>query len=340
MLDLLKTLCSLPGPSGNEGPVRDYILETVRPYADAIVDPIGNVIVEKKGRKHSGKTILLAAHMDEVGFIITGITDEGYLKFAPLGSIDQRVVLGKGVRIGPAGIPGVIGLKPVHLSTQDERSKMPEIESLHLDIGASDAETAKKLVSLGDTACFDTQPFHMGECLVSKAIDDRVGCAVLLTLLSEDLPVDVHFAFTVQEEIGLRGATTAGFRIQPDIALILEGTTAADIPGAAPGKEICRMGGGVVIPFMDKGTVYDRTLYRRITALAERLDIPWQTKQVIAGGTDGAAIQRAGTGAQVAGLAAPVRNLHTGVNVASLQDMDHLLNLTRAVLADFGETPL
>jgi len=340
MLDLLKTLCTLPGPSGDEGPVRDFILDYVRPYAHATVDPIGNVIVEKKGRKHSGKTILLAAHMDEVGFIITGITDEGYLKFAPLGSIDRRVVPGKGVRIGAAGIPGVIGLKPVHLSTEDERSKMPAIEELYLDMGASDAEAAKKLVSLGDTACFDTRPFEMGGCLVSKAIDDRVGCAVLLTLLAEDLPVDAHFAFTVQEEIGLRGATTAGFRVQPDVALILEGTTAADIPGAAPGKEVCRMGAGVVIPFMDNGTVYDRALYRRITALAEKLDIPWQTKQVIAGGTDGAAIQRAGIGTQVAGLAAPVRNLHTGVNTASLQDMDHLLGLTRAVLADFGENPL
>jgi len=176
----------------------------------------------------------------------------------------------------------------------------------------------------------------MGNCLTAKAIDNRIGCAVLLQLISEDLPVDVHFVFTVQEEVGSRGALTAGFQFRPDVALILEGTTAADFPGVAPDKQVCQVGGGVVIPFMDGGTMYDRGLYRQITSLAERLAIPWQTKSLIAGGTDGASIQRSGAGARVAALAAPVRNLHTGCNVANVDDMEHLLALTRAVLAELG----
>ena len=338
MLNLLKELSLLPGVSGDEGPVREYILEKVRPYGQVTVDSMGNVIVEKKGKKQGGKTILLAAHMDEVGFIITRITDEGYLKFANVGGIDPRVIIGKSVQIGKARIPGIIGIKPVHLTKDDECKKVPEISDLYIDIGASSAQGAKARISLGDTACFDTEPFLMGDTLVAKAIDDRVGCAVLLSLIKEEFPMDLHFAFTVQEEVGLRGAAVVGFRVNPDIALILEGTTAADIPGVKPGKEVCRMGGGVVIPFMDKSAVYDRALYREVTALAEKLDIPWQTKQVIAGGTDGGAIQRAGTGARVLGLAAPVRNLHTGVNAAAISDIDHLLSLTRAMLHHLGDT--
>ena len=330
MLNLLKTLSSLPGVSGDEGAVRDYILAQIKPHATALVDPMGNIIVEKKGRRNSGKTILLAAHMDEVGFIVTDITKEGYLKFAPVGGIDRRVVMGKGVKVGPAGIPGIIG--PAGKSDQ-----VPEFSDLYMDIGAADSEAAKARVTLGDTACFDTEPFFMGDTLVAKAIDDRVGCAILLTLLKEDLPVDTHFAFTVQEEVGLRGAMTVGFRLAPDLALIIEGTTAADIPGVTPGREVCRLGGGVVIPFMDRTAIYDRRLYREISALAKESNIPWQTKQVIAGGTDGGAIQRARGGARVLGLAAPVRNLHTGVNAASVRDLEHLLNLSRMALHHLGD---
>ena len=331
MLNLLKTLTTLPGVSGDEGAVRDFILDYAKPYGETMVDPMGSVIVTKKGRGNSKKTILLAAHMDEVGFIITDITNEGYLKFAPVGGVDPRVVPGKGLRIGPNALPGIIG----PAGKPDQVADFPD---LYIDIGALDADAAKSQVSLGDTACFDTEPFLMDNTLVAKAIDDRVGCAVLLSLLEEDIPMDLHFAFTVQEEVGLRGATAVGNRINPDIALILEGTTAADIPGVKPGKEVCRMGGGVVIPFMDRSAVYDRSLYREVTALAEKCEIPWQTKQVIAGGTDGGAIQRAGTGARVLGLAAPVRNLHTGVNAASVSDMEHLLSLTRAMLHHLGET--
>jgi len=334
MLHHLEALSALPGVSGDEGAVRDYILEAVRPYAEPVVDAMGNVIVTKQGVRNPGKTVLLTAHMDEVGFILTFNTGEGILKFAPVGGIDPRVLPGTKLKIGPQGVPGVIGVRPPHLTTAEERKRAVEIEELYIDIGASDAEAAKKLVAPGDTAYFDSPAFAMGGSFAARALDDRIGCAVLLKLIEETLPIDTIFAFTVQEEVGARGAPAASFQVQPDIALILEATTAADLPGVAEDKQVCRLGGGVVVPFMDGGTVYDRGLYTQITTLADRLHIPWQTKNVIAGGTDASSVQRSGAGARVAALAAPVRYLHAGYNVASRADMDHLLALTRAVLYD------
>jgi len=332
MLNHLKALCALPGVSGNEGAVRDYIIDHIVPH-NFTVDALGNVIVRVKGLCDSGKTILLAAHMDEVGFIVMGITEEGLLKFATVGGMDLRVILGKRVRVGRNALPGIIGLKPFHLTTAEERERAPDVADLTIDIGVSDQESAQKLVSLGDAIYFDSPSFEMGSSIAARALDDRIGCAVLLQLLEEPLPIDVTLAFTVQEEVGMRGATVAGFAVNPDVCFVIEGTTAADLPTVAAEKQICRLGAGVVVPFMDGGTVYDRGLYAQVTTLAGRLEIPWQTKQVIAGGTDAAAIQRAGAGARVLGLAAPVRNLHTGYNVANAQDMDHLLRLTREILA-------
>ena len=335
MLRHLNALCALPGVSGNEGAVRDYILAHIAPHAYT-VDAMGNVIVAKKGRRNPGKTVLLTAHMDEVGFIITSITAEGWLRFAPVGGVDTRVILGRPLRIGPRGVPGIVGVKPLHLTTADEWKRVPDVDELCIDIGASGIEEARALVASGDTACFDSPSFAMGCQFAAKAIDDRVGCAVLLQLLEEDLPIDAHFAFTVQEEVGCRGAQTVAFQVRPDVALILEGTTAADMPGVREDKQVCRLGGGVVVPFMDNGTIYDRGLYTQITALATRLGIPWQTKSLVAGGTDASSVQRSGDGVRVAALAAPVRNLHTGYNVANVGDMEHLLALTRAVLGELG----
>jgi len=335
MLNHLKALTALSGVSGDEGAVRDYILDVCGKYADVSVDALGNVIVHKKGLRDSEKTVMLSAHMDEVGFIITNVTDEGYLRFDALGAIDRRVVVGKRVLIGKDGIPGIIGMKPVHLASKDEQGRVPEFPALYMDIGVSSKEAALALVSLGDTAVFDAPSFEMGTSLAARAIDDRVGCAVLLALIERELPIDLCFVFTVQEEIGLRGAQAATYIVKPDICFNLEGTTAADLPGVAADKQVCRLGGGVVIPFMDKGTVYDRGLYAAVTALAEQHDIPWQTKTVVAGGTDAAVIQRAGGGVRVLGLAIPVRNLHTGYNVADLGDIESLFALICTLIDAF-----
>lgn len=338
MKETLKTLCHLPGISGREDAVRNYIREQAGPYAEEILeDAMGNLMIHVKGIKpeEPGKRILLAAHMDEVGIIITDITGEGYLKFDFVGGVDRRVVLGKKVLMGDKAIPGVIGLKAIHQTSAGERDKVPALRELSVDIGVSSKEEAEKLVSLGDVGTFDDSVTEFGSgYLKAKAIDDRVGCTVMLELIRKGMPRDAWFAFTVQEEVGCRGATTAAWRLRPDIALILEGTTAADLPSQSGGEKVCSPGKGPVIPFMDGGSIYDHGLFRQLTSLAESRGIPWQTKTKISGGTDASSIQRSGAGAKVAAISAAVRNIHSPSCVFCLEDMQRIYDLVRAFLEE------
>ena len=207
MLNTLKELCLLNGVSGDEDEVRRYLVSRVKSRATHFhADAIGNLIVFKKGKKSTGNRLMLAAHMDEVGIIATRITEDGFLKFDFVGGVDRRVAIGKPVVIGEKKVPGVIGLKAVHLVSREERKKAPKTESLYIDIGAKDKESAEQLVELGDYGAFVCQPEEFGDGLFkARAIDDRVGCAIMLKLLEEDLPLDVTFAFTAQEEVGTRG---------------------------------------------------------------------------------------------------------------------------------------
>ena len=334
LIDTLKELCALPGVSSHEDAVRDHIRAQVSPYADSIrVDAMGNLIVEKKGRVPGSKKLMLAAHMDEVGLMVHTITDEGYLKFANVGGIDRRVLIGKRVLVGEKEIPGAIGLKAYHLTSAEEEKKVPKLKDLYIDIGAGDGEEAREYVSPGDVAVFDSDIVEFGHGFMkAKAIDDRIGCSVMVELLKEDLPMDVTFAFTVQEEVGTRGAFGAAFSVTPDIALVLEGTTAADLPDMPDRQKVCGPGKGPVIPFMDGSTVYDRELFELLRILAVEHDIPWQTKEYISGGTDAGAIQRSKEGVRVAAISAAVRYLHTPSSVASLEDCKHILTLARLFL--------
>ena len=332
--DILKELCALPGVSGNEGAVRDWIENRVRPHAaEVTVDAMGNLLVFVKGQRAPKEKIMLAAHMDEVGIIVTDITEEGYLKFDFAGGVDRRVVIGKRVSVGDRAVPGVIALKAIHLQEEGERKKVPPTKSLHVDIGCRSREEAEKLVSLGDTGAFDDHIVEFGEgFLRAKAIDDRVGCAVMLALIEEGVPVDCHFAFTVQEEVGCRGATAAAFRIRPELCLVLEGTTAADLPSQQGSERVCAPGKGPVLPFMDGGSIYDRGLWRQLTALAEEKGIPWQTKTWISGGTDASSIQKTAAGARVAAISAAVRYIHSPSCVGNTEDFENMLRLARAYL--------
>ncbi len=332
--DLLKTLCALPGVSSREDEVRDYLRALAAPHAHSIrVDTMGNLIVEKKGIVPGCKKLMLAAHMDEVGLMVHTITDEGYLKFDTVGGIDRRVLLGKPVLVGPEKLPGIIGLKAYHLTSRDEEKKVPKLKELAIDIGAKDKEEASAHVHLGDVVVFDTDVAEFGHgFLKAKAIDDRIGCAVMAQLLQEPLPMDTTFVFTVQEEVGTRGAFGAAFSVKPDIALVLEGTTAADLPDMDSHKKVCAPGGGPVIPYMDGGTVYDRRLFELLRTLAEQSRIPWQTKEYLSGGTDAAAIQRSREGVRVAAISAAVRYLHAPSSVASLEDCQNILILARRFL--------
>ncbi|NCB64023.1 MAG: M42 family peptidase [Clostridia bacterium] len=334
MLSLVKELCALHGVSSFEYEIRDVIRKKAEPYADDIrVDAMGNLIVFKKGKKATGNKLMLCAHMDEVGFIIKSITDDGYLKFDTIGGIDRRVIIGKQLEVGSGKIPGVIGLKAYHLVSAEEEKTVPKLEDLYIDIGATSKDEVISRVEIGDYAVFAGDVLEFGDgMLKAKAIDDRAGCALLLRLLEEDLPMDCTFVFTVQEEVGTRGAFGAAFSVTPEIALVLEGTTAADLPGMDDHKKVTWPGKGPVIALMDNGTIYDRALFELLRDLAEQNDIPWQMKNYISGGNDSSAIQKTKSGVRVAAISAAVRYLHTGSSVAAIRDFDHMLTLSKKLI--------
>ena len=338
MIETVKKLCALSGVSGWEDEVRDYILERALPYADETdTDAMGNLFVFKKGAVTPAQPVMVCAHMDEVGVIITGITDDGFLRFDFVGGVDRRVALGKRVFIGPDRIPGVIGMKAIHLTDADERQTVPKLDSLYIDIGAENGDDAKSRISLGWRGSFDDTIYEFGEGYIkAKALDDRTGCAAMLKMLERDLPVDTWFVFTVQEEVGCRGASIAVSRIKPGFALVMEGTTAADMGGVEKGQEICFLGRGVVIPFMDGGTIYNHELWSFVTGIADKNGIPWQTKERIAGGTDASAIQRRESGAKVITMSAPLRNIHSPASVGKLSDLVHMPELGMKVLEELA----
>lgn len=336
MIELMKELCALPGPSGCEDAVRAFVLKRVKPFADEIrTDAIGNVMVFRKGRKALDRPVAVCAHMDEVGVIIKKITEDGMLKFGFVGGVDPRVVIGRPVRFGD--VPGVIGIKAVHLTTAAERRTMPKTKNLYIDIGATSRAAAEKLVSLGDYGVFDSAVVEFGDGLIkAKAIDDRVGCAALLRLLEDEPPVDTWFCFTVQEETGLRGAASMAFALDPGFAMVLEGTTAADLAEVRGADAVCRVRGGVVLPFMDGATIYDAALFELLRDACTKRGIPWQTKTRVAGGTDAGRIHRSRAGVRVCAAAAPVRYIHSPSSVAAKADCEAVLAAARAFLEELG----
>lgn len=336
MLKLIEELCAINGVSGDEQRVRDYIRAQAEPYADKMwTDAIGNLIVFKKGKKSTEHKLLLSAHMDEVGIIVTYVTDEGYLKFDFVGGVDRRVVIGKSVLLGENEVHGVIGIKAYHLVSREEEKKVPKTDAFYIDIGAKSREEALEKVELGTYGSFVGTPERFGNgFLKAKAIDDRVGCAVMLELLKQELPMDVTFAFTAQEEVGTRGAFGAAFAVAPEIALVLETTTAADLPGVNDHCRVCAPGGGPVISYMDGATIYDRGLFENLRRLAQEHRIPWQTKEYIAGGNDARTIQRSRAGVRVAAMSAAVRYLHAPASVGSTEDFENMLKLARLFIDD------
>lgn len=329
--ETLKALCALDGVSSGEDAVRQTLSQMARQAgAETRTDGMGNLIVFKKGKRSAPNALMLCAHMDEVGLMIRRVTDEGYLKFDAVGGIDRRVLIGKPVWVGPQRVPGIIGLQAIHLTTAEERKKVAKVEELYIDIGARDRAEAEAQVKPGDLCVFQADSLEFGNGLwKSKAIDDRLGCAVMAELMKEELPMDVTFAFTVQEEVGTRGAFGAAFGVRPEVCMVLEATTAADLPSVPASKRVCRVGGGPVISLIDSGTIYDRELFEQLRGLAEENNIPWQTKELIAGGNDARAIQRSRQGVRVCALSAPVRYLHAPTSVVSLADCENILKLAR-----------
>ena len=330
---LLEGLCGVVGVSGREEKVAEFITNHLKDIKDVdfYTDNSGNIIANKKGA-YGGKKLMIDAHLDEVGFIVTYIEDNGLIRFSTVGGIETETLLCKRVEFEKA--VGVIGLKPIHLTEDDERNNLPKLDDLFIDIGATSKEEALKYVSLGEEATFKSEFSDFGDGLfISRAIDDRVGCAVLLKLLLEDSEYDFTATFTVQEELGCKGASTAAFAVNPEIAIILEGTTAGDILDVAEHKKVCKLGNGVAVSFMDRVSIYDRELYD----LAFKQNIVCQPKAYVSGGNNSGAIASANDGARVLALSLPTRYLHSGNTIGSYSDLESLYNLTKAMIKAINE---
>lgn len=337
MLELIKELCALSGISGRENAVRNYIIEKIKGYAEYSVDPLGNLIVFKKGRKTAKNKVMLDAHMDEVGMIVTGISSDGFLKFAKVGGINSKVIIGRSVRVGENAVNGVIGIKPVHLVDKDKEDAIPSADELYIDIGAEDKAQAEEVVSPGDAVWFGGNAEEFGDGFIkAKALDDRAGCAILIELIRSELEYDAWFSFSVQEEIGTRGAQTAAFGIAPDYAVVVETTTAADISGVKDNNRVCICGKGGTVSFMDRSTVYNKELYDRAFEIAAEKDILCQLKTVVAGGNDAGAIHKSRAGVKVLTVSLPCRYLHSPSCVIKYSDAEESLRLIRALAEEFA----
>lgn len=333
-LTLLKKLCLANGISGDEGTVRDIILNEIKPFATNItVDNLGNIIAFKKGKAVPKHKLMISAHMDEVGFIVTDITDDGLIKFDVVGGIDRRVVIGTSVLINNK-MNGVVNLKPIHLCTGDESKCIPEITALSIDIGANNREEAEKYVSQGDSITFDSYYFENDYTITSKALDDRLGCFIMINMLKQDLPYDIYFTFVVQEEVGLRGAKVAAYTVNPDFAIVLEATTAADVPGVNGSKQVCNLGNGAVVGYMDKSTIYDKGLINCCKEISNSKGYKLQFKRAVAGGNDAGVIHSTADGVRTIAISAPCRYLHSQLSVISKSDIDDIYNLAYDLSVD------
>jgi putative aminopeptidase FrvX len=329
---ILKELTDINGVSGNEDAVRDYIKKEVSSYVDEIkVDALGNLIAFKKGIS-SDVDVMLSAHMDEVGFIVTGY-NEGMIKFGNVGGTDARILPGKAVLIGDKNVPGVIGAKAIHLQNPEELKTNLKRDNLYIDIGAKNKEEAEELAPLGEYIAFYNEFTEFGQdCVKTKALDDRVGCGVLIEVLKQRYDFNLYACFTVQEEIGLRGAETCAFKIMPDIALIFEGTTCSDVPETKEYEYSTKLGEGPAVTIIDKGAYQDKELVNLISNVAKDNNIKIQYKQMVAGSTDGAKIQRTGKGVKIATISLPCRYIHSPASVMNKIDYLNYKKLASLVL--------
>lgn len=330
---LLKKLTEANGVSGNEKEVRDLIIQEIKDHVDYLhVDKIGNIIVHKKGTSNE-KTLMVTAHMDEVGLIIKDIDSNGLIKFITVGGIDKRILVSKKVSIGVNKVPGVIGAKPIHLQSKTEWKKALDIENLYIDIGATSKEDAEQYVSIGDYVSFSTAYSDFGDNLSkAKALDNRVGCALLIELIKSESDVDFYGVFTVMEEIGLRGAGPAAFHVEPDITIVLEGTLCYEMPDLDSHLIPTKLNKGPAISLIDRTTIYDIEFRNKIVKIAEDNDIKYQYRKTSMGGNDSGKIHTSKSGSKILTLSVPCRYIHGPVSVMSKEDYKETFNLLKEIL--------
>ncbi|MBR2613219.1 MAG: M20/M25/M40 family metallo-hydrolase [Clostridia bacterium] len=345
--ELIELLSLAFGPSGCEDEVRELIMPRASAVADrASIDRMGNLIaVMGFGKGEAKKKIMISSHMDEVGFMISEIKEDGMLGYGCIGGIDPSVVAGRKILVGDekGQISGIICSKAIHQKSPDEREKAVKHDKLCMDIGAASREEAEKLVKVGDYATFDSEFYAFGKggrTLKCKALDDRMGCAAMLEIMDSfkaDPPksdIEVYFCFTVREEIGFSGAGTAAAHIAPDLSIVLETTAIGDLPTTEACRRVADVGKGGVVSIVDRSTVYDRELVDRAMEIAKAHEIPAQLKRYVSGGNDAGHIHKALEGVKALAISVPTRYLHSPACVASLDDYESVRDLAEAVMRD------
>jgi len=330
-LKLLEKLCNVIAVSGDEGEVRKIVLEEIKPYADEVkVDALGSVLATRYGRGAKRTRVMLDAHMDEVGFMIVADEGEGIYRFETVGGIDARHLLGKQVFVGKENTPGVIGGKPIHLMDASERTRKVPVDGLRIDLGLTGR------AKVGDRGGFATKFRRVGPSIMSKSIDDRIGVATVIELLKHaPANVDICAAFTVQEEIGLRGAKVAAQYFNPDMAIAIDSTPAHDLPMHDGGENMTyntKLGLGPAIYIADGSTLHDPRLVRFLSEAGDAENIPYQFRQPGGGGTDSGAIQKALAGIPTVSVSVPHRYTHSPVSISRVDDWKNTINLLHAAL--------
>jgi len=340
----LEKLSNASGVVGREEEVRNLMAELMKPYAENVyVDKLENVIAVKKGRKNVPK-VMLAAHMDEIGLIVKTVNKEGFLRFAKMGGIDDRILLAQKVIVQSSNGPihGIIGSKPPHIQKEEERKKIVTFDELFIDIGAESKEDVAKMgIKVGDSVVFDEKFVNIGKGVVmGKAFDDRIGCAVMietLRLLKEE-DCNIFAVGTVQEEVGLRGAGTAAFGVDPDIGMALDVTVAGDVPGVREFDATVKMGKGPALTVSDAGLIAHPKVLRLLIDTAEENKIAYQLEAGLLGTTDAARISMTRQGVPSGTVSVPARYIHSPIGMISLKDAEDSAKLAGAAILEIQQT--
>jgi endoglucanase len=340
-IKLLSETCKIPGAPGFENRVRNFVIDYISPFTDEIkIDPMGNVIAIKKGT--SGKKVMVAAHMDEISFITSHIDDDGFIRFHPLGGFDPKTLTAQRVIIhGKKDIMGVMGCKPIHIMKPDEKSKTLEVSDFYIDTGLPVAEV-RELISLGDPITRERELIEMGDCVNSKSLDNRLSVYILMEVLrlleGETIPFDLYAVFTVQEEVGIRGAIASSSGVNPDFGLGLDVTMAYDLPGAQPQEIVTKLGEGAAIKILDGSTICDTRMVSFLKDIAEKEKIKYQMELLPKGGTDTAGLQRFSNGGSIVGaISIPTRYLHQVIEMASKSDIENCIHLLKAAIKNMDQ---
>ncbi|MGE0636289.1 MAG: M42 family metallopeptidase [Bacteroidia bacterium] len=338
-IKLLAEICETPGAPGYEQPIREVVLRELKSLGVKVsIDNMGNVTAFKKGK--NSKKVMIGAHMDEISFIVSHIDDKGFLHFHPLGGFDPKTLTAQRVIVhGKKDLVGVMGSKPIHVMTAEERNKVPKITDYFIDLGM-DVKEVKKYIQIGNVVTRERKLIEMGDCVNCKSIDNRVSVFILIETLRQlkTVPYDIYGVFTVQEEVGIRGANVSALQIQPDFGFGLDTTIAYDVPGALAQEMVTKLGDGTAIKIMDSSTICDYRMVDYMKKTADKYKIKWQPEILPAGGTDTAGIQRMSAGGSIAGaVSIPTRHIHQVIETANKKDIEGSISLLKHCLEDLDK---